>query len=218
MIIFLPKDIWKNKRGIPFKKPVNYLKVGYHTGQDSFTSPVGKIPVIAPCDGFLKTFPFSRDAGWWGYYEFNYKNKIYSLKILHMYKQMKDGEYKKEDVLGYCGATGLSLTKKYGICYIGKSHEEQTSDKAAPHLHVELHKGKFEHDTNRNKLLADERIIDPVINFEKWVGEYKLINNSVKETKIIEIPEKIIQTNKRQSNNKWFILLKWIIDKFLNKK
>lgn len=179
MRLFLPEDIWKNKRGFPFKKPVNYLKVGYHTGQDFLTGSVGEVPVIAPCDGVLTTFPFSKSAGWWGFYEFNHEGKIYSLKILHMYKQMKDGEYKEGGILGHCGSTGLSVTQKYGIFYIGQSHEEQVSDKAAPHLHAELHIGEFRHDTNKVKVLADMRIIDPISNFEKWINEQPQIKNNM---------------------------------------
>ena len=191
MIIFLPENIWKNKKGFPFRKPVNYLKVGYHTGQDFLTGSVGEVPVLAPCAGCLTTFPFSKSAGWWGYYKFNHENKTYSLKILHMHKQMKDGEYKEGDILGHCGATGLSVTKKYGVSYIGKSYEEQVSDKAVPHLHVELHMGEFKHDTNKVKELADERIIDPVSNFEKLINEELLKNITIKHNEVEEvIPKK----------------------------
>jgi len=171
MILFLPKDIWKNKRGSYFGEPASYLTIKYHPAWDFYTEPVGKVPVIAPCDGFLTTFPFSETAGWWGYFKFDHKEEIYSLRILHMYKQMKGGEYNEGDILGYCGATGSSKTKKYGLVNIGTSPEEQTSDKAVPHLHVELHKGEFQHTTNYDKKLADERIIDPIITFEKWISE-----------------------------------------------
>ena len=95
-----------------------------------------------------------------------------------MYKQMKDGEYKKGDVLGYCGATGISITSKYNKSYIGASHKEQASDKAVPHLHIELHKGEFKHNTNKSKKLAGERIIDPVSTFEKWINESKQLKNN----------------------------------------
>jgi len=173
MILFLPEEIWKNKKGFPFGKPVDYLFVGWHTGQDFFTNPVGSTPVIAPCDGVLTTFPFSKSAGWWGHFEFKHNDKVFSLKILHMYKEMKKGQYKEGDILGYCGATGLSVTTKHGTSYIGPSHEEQTSDRAVGHLHVELHKGKFKNDTNNNKELAKQRIIDPASTFEKWLGEIK---------------------------------------------
>lgn len=177
MIPFLPKEIWENKRGFPFKKTVDYLVVGYHTGQDFLTESIGKVPVIAPCDGTLTTYPFSKSAGWWGFLKFEHEGQIYSLKILHQHKKMKDGKYKEGDILGYCGATGLSVTQKYGVSYIGESDEEQTSDKAAPHLHVELHIGEYKHDTNQIKELADKRIIDPVSNFEKWLNEKPLTKN-----------------------------------------
>lgn len=171
MILFLPEDIWKTKRGFYFGKSASYLKIGYHAGQDFYSNPVGKIPVVAPCAGFLTTFPFSKSAGWWGYYKFKYSGETYSLKLLHMYRQMKDGEYNEGDIMGYCGATGLSMTSKYGISYIGEMHEEQTSDRAVPHLHAELHKGEYQHDTNRVKELADKRTIDPVSIFEGWIKE-----------------------------------------------
>lgn len=48
---------------------------------------------------------------------------------------------------------------------------EQISDRAVPHLHVELHKGEYKHDTNTNKILAQQRLIDPVKTFEEWVGK-----------------------------------------------
>ena len=179
MISFLPKEIWENKRGFPFKKLVGYLPAGYHTGQDFLTESIGKVPVIAPCDGLLMTFPFSKSAGWWGFYKFNYEGKIYSLKILHMHKKMRDGKYKESDILGYCGATGLSITQRYGKSYIGESNEEQISDRAVPHLHAELHIGEYKDDTNRIKLLADKRIIDPISNFEKWLSEKSLSKNIV---------------------------------------
>ncbi|HHT9138112.1 MAG TPA: hypothetical protein ACFYEK_12835 [Candidatus Wunengus sp. YC60] len=111
-----------------------------------------------------------------------------------MYKQMKDGEYKAEDVFGYCGATGLSITKKYGSSFIGESHEEQTSDKAVGHLHVELHKGEFKHETNQVKELADERIIDPIINFEKWVNE--MLSKNTASPAVSEKQEGPIQQSK----------------------
>lgn len=179
MIPFLPKEIWENKRGFSFLKPVDYLAVGYHTGQDFLTESIGKVPVIAPCDGLLTTFPFSKSAGWWGFLKFEYGGQVYSLKILHQYKKMKDGSYKEGDILGYCGATGLSVTQKYGVSYIGESDEEQLSDRAAPHLHAELHIGEYKHDTNRIKALADIRIIDPVSNFEKWLNEKPLTKNII---------------------------------------
>lgn len=171
MKLFLPDNIWKDKRGFSFGEIVNYLAVGWHTGQDFFTSPVGSTPVFAPYDGVLTTFPFSKSAGWWGYYEFKHKDEIFSLKILHMYKEMEGKRYKEGDVLGYCGATGLSITRKYGTSYIGPTHEEQASDRAVGHLHVELHKGEFKHDTNKIKSLAKLRIIDPVPTFEEWMKE-----------------------------------------------
>lgn len=34
MRLFLPEDIWKNKRGFSYGKPVTYLIFGYHAGQD----------------------------------------------------------------------------------------------------------------------------------------------------------------------------------------
>lgn len=182
MRIFLPEDFWRNKRGLHFGKPVNYLKIGYHAGQDFYSDPIGEVTVVAPCDGVLKTFPFSKSAGWWGYYKFNYNGETYSLKLLHMYKQMRDGEYKEGDILGYCGATGLSITQKYGESYIGESHEKQISNKAVGHLHAELHKGEFQHDTNKIKALADERIIDPVTTFENWIAN-ELQDNLVEEGK-----------------------------------
>lgn len=171
MILYLPENIWKNQRGKGFRTPASYLKIGYHGGQDFHSNPVGTIPVTAPCDGHLTTFPFSKSAGWWGYFKFEHKGETYCLKLLHMYKQMKDGVYKKGDELGLCGSTGLSITQKHGMAYIGDSHEEQSSEKAVPHLHVELHKGEYQHDTNRVKELADERIIHPVSTFEAWVSE-----------------------------------------------
>lgn len=178
MRIFLPENIWKNKRGFPFGKPVNYLKVGYHTGQDFFTDPVNTVYVMAPCDGSLVAYPFSKSAGWWGYFKFAHEKEVYSLKILHMYKEMRSGDYKEGDILGYCGATGLSITA--GVSnYIGPSHEEQVSNNAVPHLHIELHKGEYKHDTNSAKLLADQRIIDPISNFEKWINKLSLKNNMI---------------------------------------
>lgn len=178
MKLFLLDDIWNNKRGFAFRKPANYLAIGYHPGQDFFTVPPGQIPVIAPCDGILTTFPFSNSAGWWGYFTFSHRNETFSLKILHMFDALKGGKYKEGEVLGYCGATGLSITGGSQV-NIGPSHEEQNSPKAVPHLHVELHIGEFKHDTNKIKHLADQRIIDPVSTFEKWVKEKSLVNNSM---------------------------------------
>lgn len=171
MILFLPKDTWTNQRGFSYGKPVKYLAIGYHAGQDFHSHPIGKVPVTAPCAGLLTTFKFSKSAGWWGHYTFGYKGEMYSLKLLHMHKQMEDGEYKEGDIIGYCGATGLSVTRKYGNSYIGESHEEQISDRAVPHLHVELHKGEYQHDTNKVRKLADERTIEPISKFETWVKE-----------------------------------------------
>lgn len=179
MKLFLSEEIWKNKRGFPFKKPVTYLAAGYHTGQDFLTDSVGKVPVIAPCDGLLTTYPLSKSAGWWGTYTFEYDGQLYSLKILHIFKEMKAGKYNEGDILGYCGATGLSITQKYGEVCIGETEEEQNSDKAVPHLHVELHKGEFKHDTNKTRALCDLRIIDPVSTFEKWLNEKKAENNKM---------------------------------------
>jgi len=181
MKLFLPENIWKDKRGFTFDKFVNYLPIGFHGGQDFFALPIGEIPVFAPCDGELITFPnFSKSAGWWGVFTFQHLSKTYSLKILHMYKELKAGKYKEGDILGYCGGTGLSVTAKYGESYIGESHEEQISDRAVPHLHVELHKGEYKHDTNRSKTLAQQRLLDPVSTFESWID-----NNSVANTKIV---------------------------------
>lgn len=180
MRLFLPENIWKEKRGFTFDRPANYLKIGFHGGQDFFTLPVGTIPVYAPCDGELITFPgFSKSAGWWGAYTFQYHESTYSLKILHMYKVLKSGKYKEGDILGHCGGTGLAVTSKYGTSYIGESHEEQTSDRAVPHLHVELHIGEYKHDTNTNKILAQQRLLDPVKTLEKWLGETSLTKNSM---------------------------------------
>ncbi|MFA6304535.1 MAG: M23 family metallopeptidase [Patescibacteria group bacterium] len=180
MRLFLDETIWKTKRGFTFDKAASYLAIGIHGGQDFFTLPVGSIPVYAPCDGELITFPgFSKSAGWWGVYRFQCNNATYSLKILHMYKELKAGKYKEGDILGYCGGTGLAVTGKYGTSYIGESHEEQTSDRAVPHLHAELHIGEYKHDTNKNKLLAQQRLIDPVKTFEKWLSETLTTQNNM---------------------------------------
>ena len=180
MRLFLSENIWKEKRGFDFDKPASYLKIGFHGGQDFFTLPVGSVPVFAPCDGDLITFPgFSKSAGWWGVYTFQHQSAIYSLKILHMYKELKAGKYIEGDTLGYCGGTGLAVTSKYGTSYIGESHEEQTSDRAVPHLHAELHIDEYKHDTNTNKILAQQRLIDPVKTFEKWIGETPSIQNNM---------------------------------------
>lgn len=180
MRLFLPEKIWKEKRGFTFDRPADYLTIGFHGGQDFFTLPIGEVPVTAPCDGTLITFPgFSKSAGWWGVYTFQYMNATYGLKILHMYKELKAGIYKEGDVLGYCGGTGLAVTQKYGVSYIGESIEEQTSDRAAPHLHVELHLGEYKHDTNKIKALAQKRLIDPVATFEKWINSESLIKNNM---------------------------------------
>lgn len=171
MKFFLSENIWKENRGFAFGKPITYLPpLDFHPGQDFFTKPIGTIPVMAPCDGKLNAFGFSKSAGWWGVYTFEYKSCIYSLKILHMYKAMKSGEYKEGDILGYCGATGLAISAGKTI-YIGESDEEQASNEAVPHLHVELHKGEFQHDTNKNLILARKRIIDPVSTFEEWIRQ-----------------------------------------------
>lgn len=180
MRLFLPENIWKEKRGFTFDRLVDYLPIGFHGGQDFFTTPVGEVPVIAPCDGELITFPnFSKSAGWWGIYTFKYFSATYSLKIMHMYKELKAGNYKKGDSLGYCGGTGLAVTSKYGVSYIGESREEQTSDKAAPHLHAELHLGEYKHDTNKYKELAQKRLVDPVAIFEKWLNDESLTKNNM---------------------------------------
>jgi len=171
MKLFLPKKTWEEKRGFAFGKPVNYLDIGFHGGQDFFTSPVGETPVIAPCDGELITFMgFSKSAGWWGSYTFKYLGKTYSLKILHMYKELKVGKYKEGDILGYCGGTGLSVRGNQKF-FIGPSHEEQASGGGVPHLHVELHIGEYKHDTNKKRDLAKKRLLDPIKTFEQWLGE-----------------------------------------------
>lgn len=56
-------------------------------------------------------------------------------------------------------------------------------------------------------------------SFQELINSYSCLFEipKVKEIKIIEIPEKVIQTNKRKSNNKWLILFNRIIDIFLNK-
>ncbi len=180
MRLFLPENIWKEKRGFSYEKPVDYLVIGFHGAQDFFTLPVGEVPVIAPCDGELFTFPgFSKSAGWWGYYRFQHLGEMYSLKILHMYKELKAGKYKEGEILGYCGGTGLHITSKYGQSFIGPSEEEQSSDKSVPHLHVELHLGEYKHDTNKNKELALKRLIDPVKTFEKWLKEQPVTQNDL---------------------------------------
>lgn len=178
MRIFLPENVWKEKRGFPFGKPVSYLSIGFHGGQDFFATPVGEVPVIAPCDGELITFPgFSKSAGWWGVYTFQHQGTTYSLKILHMHKELKAQTYKEGDTLGYCGGTGLAVTQKYGTSYIGESHEEQISDRAVPHLHAELHIGEYKHDTNTNKSLAQQRLLDPVKIFEQWTSAISTTQN-----------------------------------------
>lgn len=211
MVIFLPKDVWKNKKGSHFKKSPYPLTLNYHTGQDFFTDPVGTIPIVAPCDGFLKTSPvFSETAGWWGYYKFNHNDETYSLRILHMYKQMKEGEYKKGEILGYCGATGFCWTQKYKKSLIGQSHEEQTSDRAVAHLHVELHKDEFQFNTLKNKALAEKFLIDPISNFEKWVEEIKTREQYKNEGK-----QKIIEPKKKEKTKKEVNKLEKIIEFFL---
>lgn len=179
MKLFLLKNTWEEKRGFGFNRPASYLAIGFHGGQDFFTTPVGETPVIAPCDGDLVTFHgFSKSAGWWGVYTFQHHNKTYSLKILHMYKELKAGKYKEGDILGYCGGTGLSV--KNGLTnYIGESHEEQTSDRAVPHLHVELHIGEYKHDTNKKRNLAKKRLIDPIKTFEQWLNENQSITKNM---------------------------------------
>lgn len=172
MRYFLPENIWKNKRGFPFGKPVDYLIVKFHTGQDFFTDPIGNIPVFAPQDGHLTVYPFSKDAGWWGHFRFEFDSQVFSLKILHMYKEMIGGDYKEGDILGYCGATGLSVSSGASHC-IGPSIEDQSSKNAVPHLHVELHKGEYKNDTNRIRILAEQRLLDPIKYFEEWVKGLK---------------------------------------------
>jgi murein DD-endopeptidase MepM/ murein hydrolase activator NlpD len=176
MKLFLPENVWKNKRGFPFGMPVDYLMVKFHTGQDFFTDPIGTVPVYAPINGHLTTYPFSKDAGWWGHFRFEHNGDVFCLKILHMFKEMVSGDYKAGDVLGYCGATGLSVSSGASHC-IGPSTEDQSSRYAVPHLHVELHKGEYKNDTNRIRSLAEQRLLDPVKYFEQWTNE---INNNKK--------------------------------------
>ncbi len=172
MRLFLPENVWKENRGFGFGRPASYLTIGFHGGQDFYARPIGTVPVFAPTDGVLTTFPgFSASAGWWGVFEFVHEGAVYSLKILHMYRQLRAGTYKEGDVLGYCGGTGLAVTAKYGTSYIGPSDAEQNSDRAVPHLHAELHKGKYKHDTNLSAALARQRLLDPVETFEAWIRE-----------------------------------------------
>jgi len=119
MRYFLPDDVWKQHRGLGYGVPVSYLVIGFHAGQDFFSSPLGTVPVIAPCDGVLTTYSFSTSAGWWGVFTFLHDGKTYSLKIMHLFKPLTPRAYKEGETLGYCGGTGLAVTRKYGTSYIG---------------------------------------------------------------------------------------------------
>lgn len=118
-------------------------KSGIHAGID-FAVPVGT-PLRAPTDGVVSvTWSKNKSMGNACTFEFYYLGKLYTLRCLHLNATPKKGGYRRGDVIGYTGNTGLST---------------------GPHLHLELWRGGYDVDMLASKSSVLKTLLNPWVFF-----------------------------------------------------
>lgn len=83
-----------------------YSITGHHIGTD-YGCPVGT-PVRAPQDGKITVAGESNALGFFCYYEYRHKGRVYVERFMHMRSAVKTGEFKRGQIVGYTGNTGFS--------------------------------------------------------------------------------------------------------------
>ena len=125
-----PLDNWFTiKRGYTFGVPTFYND--FHLGTD-YIVPIGT-PIFAPADGEITFVGYGAQGGNTLWFAFN----GLVMRCLHLTSWKPRGFYRKGDIIGYTGNTGLST---------------------APHVHVDLSMGKVDLDNTSN-------FIDPAVYF-----------------------------------------------------
>ena len=89
--------------GVPNKI---YSLTGHHTGSD-YGTPAGT-PIYAPWQGETVEVGSTRVLGNYCVYEFDFSGMTYAMRVLHQQEIPKKGLYKRGDVIGYSGNTGMS--------------------------------------------------------------------------------------------------------------
>ena len=102
-----PVDAYKNviTQGYGVANRV-YSLTGHHIGTD-YGCPIGT-PVRAPQDGKATVVGESNALGFFCYYEYRHKGRLFVERFMHMRESVKAGEYKRGQIIGYTGNTGFS--------------------------------------------------------------------------------------------------------------
>lgn len=83
-----------------------YTLTRHHIGTD-YACPTGT-PIYAPWDGESIEIGYSKALGNYCVYEFKYKAETYAMRVLHQGEMPIKGKYKRGDVIGHSGNTGMS--------------------------------------------------------------------------------------------------------------
>lgn len=137
---------WFNRVTQPFgvANASLYPATGHHIGTD-WGVPVGE-PVYALAEGKVtavynnhKTFGNACE------YQFTFKGKLYTARYMHLSQPVVQRSYKKGDILGFSGNTGLST---------------------GPHLHLDICNGTFSL-VGINSTNFREKFVDPLTMISK---------------------------------------------------
>lgn len=150
-IVRAPLDNWKTLRvtqhfGVKNKQ----YKSGIHSGTD-FAVPVGT-KVYAPTDGKI-TLVWKNNAtlGNAFVFEFFYNGKLYSMRCGHLVKPPKKGTYRRGEVIGLTGNTGMST---------------------GAHIHMEVWRGGFDYDVLLYEDTVRSSLVNPYVLFNSVITNF----------------------------------------------
>jgi murein DD-endopeptidase MepM/ murein hydrolase activator NlpD len=122
-----------------FGVPNKLYKSGIHAGTD-YATPEWT-PIYAPIGGKIvevwKSHPSMGNACLFTFY---LRNKIYTMRILHLARAPQLGTYRTSEVIAYTGNTGMTT---------------------GPHLHIELWSGPYMPSTLLRAATVREKLLDP---------------------------------------------------------
>lgn len=126
-----------------FLAPNDLYQSGVHAGVD-FAVPTGTA-LYAPTDGRVtRVWDNHTTLGNACLFEFYYNGRLYTMRCAHLKDKVKKGGYRRGDVIARTGNTGLST---------------------GPHLHIELWKGGYLHETLLSATAIKDQLVNPYVFF-----------------------------------------------------